>query len=48
MGVDIITSYYGYQNPDYPMFNVAFGRIGEKMQGKNLSDVMLYYAIETV
>ena len=48
MGADIITSYYGYQNPDYQKFNLAFGRLGTKTQGKNLCDVILYYAIETV
>ncbi len=50
LGVDIFTYYYGtdFMEPDtYTRYNTALGRIGAVMQGRTVTDCLLYYPIET-
>ncbi|MCQ2429181.1 MAG: hypothetical protein MJ192_02510 [Clostridia bacterium] len=50
MGVDTFTYYYGTEFMDdatYTAYNGALGRIDRIMAGRHLSNVLLYYPIET-
>ncbi len=50
LGVDIFTYYYGenFMDPEtYTRYNTALARINTIMQGKTVTDCLLYYPIET-
>ncbi len=50
LGVDIFTYYYGenFMDPEtYTRYNTALARINAVMQGKTVTDCLLYYPIET-